>query len=600
MNFVRQLAFVCGLGLFVSFAHAQSNPWDGEWVTDEGLMVLNADDDEIRGTYGDGGTLKGTARGEQLELTFRNGNSSGTVNLSLSDDGHSFDGQWETRRGSGPWRGWLKDSDAEDYETADFSGYWMTSWGPMQIEQDGDAVTGRYAAHGWSTFTGNVRGRRMTFEWKKLHFSGEAWLEQGPDGERLFGMTMSDDPSLWIGMRMPEFQHHVQPVAGEIVKGYADNGMQYHLRMPDEWEPGDAVDVIVLLHGSNWTTAGMVYITNENWPDVGRKYAILGIQGERWVKSSDADNPRFNYTYVNWMGRSTYEGFPYTNRESPYLVMQVIDELDELHSFDRVFLGGHSQGGYLTYVMHMHFPEKLAGTFPVAGGLIIQAEPDVFDDEDLKKAQRETPMAIIHGTRDGVVKHSTGVYNYNRFLAHDFPLTQFIQPESGHPYDFLPVSDAIEYLDMMTTEDGEALAVWTENQLEAKNWRHVGAAIQRARQIGAADRFTSISQAFEDAAKLEAADLAQSITANTDSRWIDGFLAWQEAFETSQAGSDAKAAYRALQETHDERAGELMTEARQAFRSRKSEKGWEKYQQIVDEFYASRHYRTVKNWIDNR
>ena len=284
-------------------------------------------------------------------------------------------------------------------------------------------------------------------------------------------MTEADDPSIWTGIRLEGFEHHTPPKAGETVEGRTDNGMLYFLRMPDEWKQGDPVDLVVLLHGSNWTTKGMVYITAKNWPEIGKRFAILGIQGENWAKWSDIDDLRFNYTYVNWTGRSTYKGYPFTDRESPYLVMNVIDELDELYSFDRVFVGGHSQGGYLTYVLHMHFPEKLAGTFPVAGGMIIQAEPDVFDDEDLQKAQRNTPMAIIHGKQDQVVRYSTGEYNYNRYLAHGYPMVRFINPNMGHPYDFLPIGEAVRYLDMMSTRDAEALAKYANEMVAKKNWR---------------------------------------------------------------------------------------------------------------------------------
>ncbi len=72
---------------------------------------------------------------------------------------------------------------------------------------------------------------------------------------------------------------------------------------------------------------------------------------------------------------------------------------------------------FLTYILHMHFPEEIDGTFPIAGGLIIQSEPDVFDDEELVSSQKSRPMAIVHGAKDNVVPFSTGVYAFNRLIG---------------------------------------------------------------------------------------------------------------------------------------------------------------------------------------
>ena len=142
---------------------------------------------------------------------------------------------------------------------------------------------------------------------------------------------------------------------------------------------------------------GKAYVASiaQAWPDIAKDYLILGLNGE--IPSNLGDDPRFNYTYVNFMGRSTYKGFPGTDRESPALVSEAMDELRKVYPVGRYFVGGHSQGGYLTYVMLMHFPEKIAGAFPISCQVMIQCEPDVFKDEALRTAQRLVPLAIVHG-----------------------------------------------------------------------------------------------------------------------------------------------------------------------------------------------------------
>ena len=596
-----RVAVIVFVSLFGALeACAQNLNWEGQWITDRGVMKLTQTGNKVTGDYATEGTLSGTVSGNKLTVEFKNGRSNGKGTFEFDESQDAFTGRYQAGRNSGTWRGWRKDRDAEAKDDADFSGTWLSTMGTIQLDQNGDAVTGFYGTQGWKTLTGEVAGRRLKFSYKDRAWSGTAWLEQTEDGKRIFGMTEGDKPIAWTGMRLDGFELDAQPKAGEMVDGRTENGMLYHLRMPDGWKQGDKVDLVILLHGSNWTTKGMVWVTAKNWPDVGKKFAILGIQGEQWNKYSEMESPRFNYTYVNWVGRSTYGGFPWTDRESPYLVAKFIDDVKEKWNLDRVFVGGHSQGGYLTYVMHMHFPEKLAGTFPIAGGLIMQAEPDVFEDDDLRKAQRDTPMAIVHGTKDSVVGFSSGQYNYNRFLAHQFPKIKFIAPDMGHPYDFLPVGEAIEYLDALSTSDAKLLEKFAYAQADKGNWRDVGAAIQRAKVIGGGQEFSKVWNMMEDAAEKEVEKHALALGYHRDNKWIDAFLQWQEQFQMTDVAKPLNEQFQELWDKHEPPAKELYNDARKAFRSGNRNGGYAKYQEIVDKYYASSYYRTVKKTLDDR
>jgi predicted esterase len=343
--------------------------------------------------------------------------------------------------------------------------------------------------------------------------------------------------------------------------------------------------------------AGLRHYQAQNWPEVGQKFAILGIQGESWANWSDLDDLRFNYTYVNWVGRSTYGGYPGTDRESPYLVAELIDELKKTYNFGRVFLGGHSQGAYLTYMMHMHFPEKLAGTFPVAGGMIFQAEPNAFDDKKLMESQRETPMVIVHGKQDSVVEFSMSEYAVNQFLAHGFPRVKLISPAMDHPYDFLPIGDAIRQLDMLTTNDKAALLEYANQQIERKNWRDVGNAISRAKAIKAGSEFSPVWKSLEEAARKGAAGLLKKIEANKNNKWVDDYLEYEQDFFHAAAAQPILEAYQSLREKHAKPADETMKAAREAFQSGNRELGYTKYQEIADKHYASIHYATVRDTL---
>ena len=601
IGFITSLAFLLACIPFSGSAVAQTSPLDGDWITDLGEFNITVEGDQLSGTFGPNGDLTGKVEESgAATIEFKSAKKSGNAKITPDEDGQTFTGKYTTNNSGGTLRGWKLSTEA-DVEPMDFSGLWLSNWGNMVLEQDGNKVKGKYGSQGLATLSGTVTGRRLDFTWKKLHWSGKAFIEQLPDGSRIFGTQVEeDDPTIWIGVRPTEFQYHNDPKPGEIVKGYSESGMLYHLRMPDEWKPGDPVDVIVLLHGSNFTTAGMVFVTAKNWPDIGKRFAILGIQGERWAKWSDADDLRHNYTYVNWMGRSTYQGYPYTDRESPSLVMELLDELTEEYDFQRRFVGGHSQGGYLSYVLHMHFADKLDGTFPVAGGVIIQAEPDVFDDEALKQAQRSTPMVIVHGKKDGVVAPSMGEYAYNRFLSHDFHNVKFLNPPLGHPYDFLPINDAIEYLDVMSGDDSERLFKFAQKGVAKKRWREVGSAIARAKEIDAGSKFAPIWKIHNAEAKKEAEKYKKLLQEGEYGKWYDRFLNWQEKFATADAAEEVNAALMELRETQAEQAKELVSASREAFNNGDANTGWEKRVELVLDCFATPEYKTYKSGVEKK
>lgn len=571
---------------------AEEPNWSGVWVTDIGVLELDQDGDMVSGKLNGTGQVDGTADGNDVTLTYQTQRGKSTATATLQSDNHSLKGTYGRRS---QLRGWRQQSNAESLPLSNFSGLWLTTSGTMRLQQDGSDVSGPYGAEGWASIEGSVKGGRLTCTWTRIKSRGSAWFEMTADGNRLFGATSGKSPSRWIGIRIGDFDHHVQPQAGEIVKGHGDNGMLYHLRMPDGWKEGQPVDVIVLLHGSNWTTAGMVHVVGKKWPDLGKKFAILGIQGQKWADWSDTDDLRFNYDYVSWVGKSTYRGFPYTDRASPYLVDKLLDELAEQYRFDRIFVGGHSQGGFLTYLMHMNFPEKLAGTFPVAGGLIFQAEPSAFDDDALISAQRDTPMVIVHGRRDRVVSYSTGEYIHKRFLAHNFAKVKMLAPNLGHPFDFLPIGDAIDWLDVMSTKDSQKLLAFCQEKQDRREWRDLGAALQHARTIDAGQEFAAIQQAFEDAARADTDRLLTAIQANEDNAWVDDFLEWRQSFSLSEAGRAVQAEYAKLQAQHLPKAKELYAEARKAFRNRDRETGMTKYREIVEKYYASPRFQSLRD-----
>ena len=100
---------------------------------------------------------------------------------------------------------------------------------------------------------------------------------------------------------------------------------------------------------------------------------------------------------------------------------EALDELKKVYPVKHYFVGGHSQGGFLTYSLLMNSPEAIAGAFPISAGVIFQCEPSAYADEKLKAAQRAVPLAVVHGKNDPMVSFDGGSYAHGLFVDAGWP-----------------------------------------------------------------------------------------------------------------------------------------------------------------------------------
>ena len=247
-------------------------------------------------------------------------------------------------------------------------------------------------------------------------------------------------------------------MAGKIVEGSARNLLTYSIRAPEDYKADSPRKwpTVLILHGSNMNGRAYVATIAAAWPEIARDFILLGINGE--TASKLGDDPRFNFTYANYMGRSTYQGYPGTDRESPALVFQAMGDLKEVYPIDHFLVGGHSQGGFLTYVLMMNFPESIAGAFPISCGLLIQCDPDVYSDQALRQAQRKVPLAIVHGKNDNVMGFGPGQYSASVFGEAGWPAFRFFTDDTAaHMFGRLPVGPAIRWLEAARIEEPDDL-----------------------------------------------------------------------------------------------------------------------------------------------
>ena len=629
---MRRLTTACGLLLLATAAPAhaaEEAAFDGEWRTSFGIVKLKQTGSAVTGTYGNAGqfTLKGTVKGKKLTFEYQEGQANGDANWIMEDSGHSFRGEFKIRGGqAGVWQGWRPDPEAPKGKQAKLAGLWLTELGLMELEQIGDKVKGRYALRGVSEIEGTVKGRMVEFK-NKAFRPGAGWFDVAADGATFAGAASTTGfPGWygWRGRRAPEYVRHAKLVPGKIVDGSTDGLLTYSILAPEGYKEGDEKKwpAVVILHGSNMNGKAYVSTIAAAWPEVAKDYLLIGINGETPSAigsplapagergRGEGGEPQFNFTYVNFMGRSTYKGYPGTDRESPALVAEALDELRQKYPVAKYFVGGHSQGGFLTYVLLMNYPEKIAGAFPISCTVIMQCEPTVFADDKLRAAQRAVPLAIIHGKTDPVVGFSGGEHAAALFGEAGWPAFRFFADASqaGHRFALLPVGEAIRWLEAQTTDDPTRLLDFAEQRLKAKGYRDAVAALNRARTLkldsagDAAKRLDRLSREVDAKAAAGAKQFLPKIQGGKQpgKSWIDAFLAYRDDFEFAPAAREVMQAFDALRADHNGSAQKALDAANAAFQQGRRDEGYAKYQEIVDKYYAAASYRNVKKWLAER
>jgi predicted esterase len=582
----------------------------GEWRTSLGVVTFKPDGNTLVATFANPrlSPVKCSVKRKAPALQNEEGPKPGEAKLTLDDSGRSFSGSCQFANGQRTlWQGWRPDPDATKAETGRFDGLWLTTIGLMELEQTGDKVKGNYAVRGTSKIEGTITGRQLDFRYQWFR-PGKGWFDLSKDGKSLEGAAVGDGADQWYGWqgrRAPEYRRHVPLVAGQIVDGSTKNLLTYSVRAPEGYKAGDAKrwPAIVVLHGSNMNGKAYVNTLAQAWPEIARDYIILGINGE--IPSDIGEEPRFNFSYVNYVGRSTYRGFPGTDRESPALMAEALTDLKQAYPIARYFVGGHSQGGFLTYSILMNSPELIAGAFPISCGVIFQCEPSAYKDEALLKAQRSVPLAIVHGRNDPMVNFGMGSYAAGAFGESNWPAFHFFTSDTaGHMFARLPVGEAIRWLESLSSDDPEGLLSFAEKQLAAGRYRDAIAALRRAKTLKLTDpqklRADNLAKPIDAKAKAGADEFLPKIKKNADGSWVDGFLAYRDEFEFADAAREVMGAFEALRKQHEPAAQKTFGEALTAFQQGKRDEGFAKYQEIVDKDYAASRYRNIKEQLKSR
>jgi predicted esterase len=347
----------------------------------------------------------------------------------------------------------------------------------------------------------------------------------------------------------------VKPGSTGLLKS-AGEGLRYFLRVPRRYDPRTGTRLIVFLHGSNMN--GLEYLRS--------------FEAKKWCEDDILCCPN---------GEKGNDPFGANNFEfdSAPLVAAVTKEVQQAFKTTITYVGGHSQGAFLTYSVILNYPDLYRGAFPMAGDCWMQNEPNLWETKpDVLKKQKEIAIAVIHGREDPVVPFSQGEHAYDCFRAMGWTKLRFFAPQKlGHQFMLSPVEEALEWLDAMNGRNERKTSVLAAKWAREGEWGWVwhaaaaaksgGPAMQKAAEAAAAKAFPGMSAAMKD----------------KPAEWIPKWLEFQRIHGETTAAKPLVTDYLAKRETQRAAASGLFNESQTHFRAGKKEDAYKALEKLRDE-----------------
>ncbi|MFN0126484.1 MAG: hypothetical protein ACKV19_07365 [Verrucomicrobiales bacterium] len=301
----------------------------------------------------------------------------------------------------------------------------------------------------------------------------------------------------------------VKPGSTGLLKA-AGKGMRYFLRVPRRYDAKTGSRLIVFLHGSNMN--GLDYLRS--------------FEAKKWCEDDILCCPN-GETGNDPFGSNNF-GFA-----SGPLVADVTEEVQKAFKTSVTYVGGHSQGAFLTYSVILNYPDHYRGAFPVAGDCWMQNEPNLWEDRpDVLKKQKEIAIAVIHGKADPVVPFSQGEHAYDCFRAMGWTKLRLFAPEKlGHQFMLSPVDEALEWLDAMNGRNERKTSALAAKWAKEGEWGWVWHAAAAAKSGG---------PTMQKAAETAAAKAVPGITAAMKGKPADWIPKWMEFWRTHGETTSAK------------------------------------------------------------
>jgi pimeloyl-ACP methyl ester carboxylesterase len=169
---------------------------------------------------------------------------------------------------------------------------------------------------------------------------------------------------------------------GEVERAYRSrdgNLVPYRIYVPANYDGGSARPLVVMLHGA---------LGDE-------RYYFSGLFDPEAIRS---ESERRGWILVGVNGRGRFSGYRGAALDDTFEVIAAVSREYRVDSA-RIYLTGHSMGGYGAWLIASRKPSVFAAVAPVSGGSPVP--PNALPE--LLAPLKSVPVLIVHGARDGIV-----------------------------------------------------------------------------------------------------------------------------------------------------------------------------------------------------
>lgn len=171
------------------------------------------------------------------------------------------------------------------------------------------------------------------------------------------------------------------------------------LTVPDSYDDSSAAPLIILLHG--YTSSGQRQDSYMGFSELADDYGFLLVAPDG-TQESGGDRNRF------WNASDACCNFYESGVDDSQFIVDIIDAVKADYNVDadRVYLVGHSNGGFMSYRLAYEHSDKIAAIVSLAGA-------SHFEQRD--PPANPVHVLQIHGTADQTIRYQGGDIRQNRY-----------------------------------------------------------------------------------------------------------------------------------------------------------------------------------------
>ncbi len=287
---------------------------------------------------------------------------------------------------------------------------------------------------------------------------------------------------------LPADPEERKPIAGArpsvVYRWKSKNDLRYTWVLPKTYGKGAGTSLTVILHGT-----GLDY----RWGHANHPVGVF--RPNDVVVSVDGTSPGANGSRLFLGQRGDAEAF-----------RDFLREMRETFEVERVFLYGHSQGGFFVVYFAGEFPDEVDGVVAHASG--------AWNWSKTGKPVHRVAIAFMHGTSDPVVPYRQSVGARDVYVRKEFPLVHLRRlARYNHWPNAVRAGEVLAWCEGMTTDRPDVALNAVRDMLAKKppdeySWEttvdYAGARAVLRRFEGAGPRpFPKLSRSIVSAARRE-------------------------------------------------------------------------------------------------